>query len=444
MATRVLVVDDSPTIRRVVGAALQRAGHDVAAAADIAALDDQLTAFIPDLLLLDHALPVDDGAVSVLERLAGGRGWLPPIIVMAARSDGLAGVDERLRQLGVVDVITKPFSPEALIAVVRHCLDKQAAARHRRLSADFADDEHTVPALARAPTTLAGPPTACDASVTGEPRRPRLPDGFALVGDLARVALPELLQLLHLQQHTGLLVVDTGELGVDVALEGGVVVGVRAVDNDGAPARGGGRRLGRYLVATAGVDDDQLEAAIAAGGDGLVGQRLIAAGIVDDAVVRRAVTEQAWDVVVELLRARRGVFGLKVGAHHLPDAVVRPGWSVDALLFEALRRIDEWAVIEREVPSFEARFAVRGVPDESGLSDEETAILRVLGDGPARVGDLVDRAPLLPFDVCRVVYRLATLKRVQRLDDGDPTRLISDERSPAEPLLSSIPRRSDA
>lgn len=448
MSTRVLVVDDSPTIRRVVGAALQRAGHDVATAADVRTLGDQLAAFIPDLLLLDHALPVDDG-VSVLEQLARARGWLPPIIVMAARSDGLAGVDERLRGLGVVDVVTKPFSPEALIAVVRHCLDKQAALRRRSAADDFADDEHTVPALSPAlsagRTTVVGAPTAVDASVTGEPARPRLPAGFALVGELAQVALPELLQLLTLQAHTGVLVVDTGDLCVDVALAEGRIVGAVAVDDEGAPARRGGMRLGRYLVATGGIADARLEPGIAAAtGPGLLGERLVAAGAITTEALQRAVAEQTQDFVVELLRARRGVFGLKSGASHLPATAVPPGWSVDALLFEALRRIDEWAVVEREVPSFEARFAVRGDVDSDDLSIEERDVLQGLVAGPARVRDLVARSPLLPFDVCRVLYRLAVLKRVQRLDDGDPTRLLSDERSPAEPLLSSIPRRSDA
>ena len=76
-------------------------------------------------------------------------------------------------------------------------------------------------------------------------------------------------------------------------------------------------------------------------------------------IVRRAVGEQTQDLMVELLRARRGIFALSAGEQHLPTVVVRPGWSVDVLLFEALRQIDEWSVIESEVPSFEARFALQ-------------------------------------------------------------------------------------
>jgi CheY-like chemotaxis protein len=444
MAMRVLVVDDSPTIRRVVGAALLRAGHDVASAGTVDEVHDRLTTFVPDLLLLDLTLPRIEDGLELLERLQAERAWHPPVVAMAARSDDLAALDARLRRLGVIDVVTKPFSPEALTAVVRHTLDKRAAFRRRSAADDFADDEHTVPARTRDATTLAGPPTTVDASATGRPRRPGLTGGFALIGDLGRVPLPEVLQLLQLQSQTGLLVVDIGERCVEVALEGGVVVGVVATDVDGGPASDGALRLGRYLVAIGGVDEARLEEALARTGNGLVGERLVSAGVVDADLVRRAISEQVHDLVVELLRARRGLFGLKPGAEHVPATALRPGWSIDALLFEALRRIDEWAVVEREVPSFDARFGVRGALDDSGLDHEEALVLRELADGPARVRDLVDRTPMLPFDVCRLLYRLAVLKRVQRLDDGDPARLLSDERSPAEPLLSSTPRRSDA
>jgi len=182
----------------------------------------------------------------------------------------------------------------------------------------------------------------------------------------------------------------------------------------------------------------------ATAGPGLLGERLVAAGVIAPEALRRAVAEQAHDLIVEVLRAHRGIFGLRTGPAHLPEAMVRPGWAVDGLLFEALRRIDEWAVIEREVPSFEARFAVRNVVDERDLADDELDILRALGTGPARVVDLITRSLLLPFDVCRVLYRLAVLRRIQRVDNGDQMRLLGADRAPTEPLLSPLPRRGDA
>ncbi len=470
---RVLVVDDSPTIRRVVGAVLQRAGHDVVTADDGDSGLLEFRTFLPDLVLLDVTMPGLDGQ-SVLHRAFSELGdTVPPTILMCTRDDALAGVDDVLHRLGVVDVITKPFSPEALLAVVHHTLEKHgrrqrpadatrivmalasiAVADGGAQASDFADDELTTPGpptqlwAATTSTTLAGAPVGSSQARSELPRAPSpllsLTDGFALVGDLAVVALPEVFQILKFQSHTGLLVVEASGLHFDVGIDAGAVVSVVATELDGGPSRRVELKLGRYFVAIGAIHADDLEDVIADLGQPddsnrqPVGERLVARGIINRDHLRRAVAEQAQDLVVELLRARRGLFGLKDGASHLPVHAIRPGWSVDGLLFEALRRIDEWAVMEREVPSFEACFAIRGTADEDGLSPEEGALLRGLRAGPLRVQEIVARSSLRPFDVCRVLYRLAVLKRIRRIDDGDPEHLVSDDRPPGAPALSTL------
>ncbi len=498
-AARVLVVDDSPTIRRVVSSVLLRAGHEVATAEDGERGIDELATFDPDLVLLDVTMPVLDGQ-QVLERaheLMGDEG--PPIILMATRGDDLKGVDDRLRRLGVVDVITKPFSPEALLAVVHHSLEKhgarqrpdqatrvviamasiaaaesdtEAAVRSRGHASDFADDEHTIPARPAANTTIAG--TQIQSTQQGAPvvdghagDRARggngvssapgtrgvdghalaLPTGVVLMGELATIALPEILQLLKFQALTGSLVVESDGVRYDVGLVSGNIVSVVARDIDtGVPSRRDELRLGSYLVAS-GISAEHIERHIErhienAPQDGEpVGERLVRVGAITRDQLSIAVAEQVQDFMVELLRARRGLFGLRAGEAHVPAYASRPGWSIDALLFEALRRIDEWGVIESEVPSFEARF---GGLDAGGLSDDEATILRAFSDGALRVKDVVRRATLRPFDTCRVIYRLAVLKRIVRVDDGDPRRLLSDDSPPSEPVLSTPPRRADS
>ena len=469
---RVLVVDDSPTIRRVVSSVLLRAGHDVSTADDGTGGLAEVRVLEPDLVLLDLTMPGLDGN-GVLQRLHAEHGdEAPPVVLMCTRGDALAGISEVWRRLGVVDIITKPFSPEALLAVVHHSLDKHGrrqrpaeatrvvlamasiAAADSDAQASFADDEFTTPGPVLATsTTLAGAPIqstqARDVAVP-PPRGLSIADGFDLVGELAVIALPEVLQLLKFQSQVGLLVVEAGGLHFDVGIDDGTVVSVVATDLDGGPARRGELILGRYFVTTGAINADDLEAHIASieflGHDDRrpLGERLVASGIISRDHLRHAIAEQAQDLMVELLRSRRGLFGLKSGAVHLSPHAIRPGWSVDGLLFEALRRIDEWAVMESEVPSFEARFAVRGTLDDDGLSAEEGTILRGLHGGPARVRDIVRRSPLRPFDVCRVLYRLAVLKRIQRIDDGDPRRLLSDDSPPLEPLLSTPPTRADS
>jgi CheY-like chemotaxis protein len=472
-AARVLVVDDSPTIRRVVGSVLQRAGHEVATADSGVHGVQEVAVFSPDIVLLDLVMPGVTGlqTLDLLDDAYGDEG--PPIVLMCTRTDQISVIDERLRALGVVDTITKPFSPEALLAVINHSLDKHgrrkktadatrvvmalasiaaaegfddasASIRSPRVASPFLasafDDEQTKPGL-RAPNSMTAMATMVQSGVDAPVGTVALtlPASFALVGDLSVIGLPEVLQLLKYQRQVGTLLVDAAGLRFEVALDDGNVVAVTATESDGGPARRGELLLGRYLVAAGHCEEAALHAQLASSVLDIrpIGERLVSAGAITRQALSHAIGEQAQDFIVELLRARRGTFGLRAGAAALPTYVERPGWSVDMLLFEALRRIDEWGVIENEVPSFEARFALRGVLDDTGLSTEEANMLRAFRAGPLRVRDLVKRSPQLPFDVCRVLYRLSVLKRVQRIDDGDQSRLVSDARDPT----TSVPPR---
>jgi DNA-binding response OmpR family regulator len=455
-AVRILVVDDSPTIRRVVGMVLQRAGFDVVAAASapeaLVACDVEL----PGLMLVDVTMP-GMGGVELVNRLVDKHPESPPVILMCTRGDDVSVADPALRASGVVDAITKPFSPEALLAVVHHTLEKHGVGRRRadatrvvaalaniaitdrrvqRAATEFPDDETTAPASPR--SSVLGSAVG----VPGQAIGLTLPEGVGLIGDLAHIALPEVLQLLKFQSHTGVLLVDAAGLRFQVSLDGGAVVALSATERDGTPTRRAELLLGHYFVVLGLVDEETLEVSLATPSHGRpLGERLVDAGLITADDLRRTIGEQVQDLMVELLRARRGVFGLRPGAALLPERAIRPGWSVDALMFEALRRIDEWGVIETEVPSFDARFALRGPLDDTGLSPDECAVLAQFQRGPVRVADVARRSTLRAFDVCRVLYRLAVLKRIRRIDDGDAVAMVRDDGA-AAPALSAPVRGS--
>lgn len=127
MAQRVLVVDDSPTIRKVVTSILARRGYSFAEASDGDAALAQLQVGEPfDLILLDFVMPKKNGfqfwrELNELRQTAPSPPRFEvPIVLMTAKSDE---VRERfLAQTGAVDSIAKPFDEEALIAVVGNAL----------------------------------------------------------------------------------------------------------------------------------------------------------------------------------------------------------------------------------------------------------------------------------------------------------------------------------
>src|ERR1043165_901942 len=121
---RVLVIDDSPTITKVVQLVLTKAGYDVHTAPDGEAGLAAVRAERPDVILLDFVMPKMNGYQFCRELTADAKLRDIPVVLMSAKGDQ---VGERfVKVMGFVDYITKPFSPEAITAVVQHTIAKYA------------------------------------------------------------------------------------------------------------------------------------------------------------------------------------------------------------------------------------------------------------------------------------------------------------------------------
>jgi two-component system response regulator MprA len=115
VAERVLVVDDDPSLRRMLERTLIAEGYDVTVAADGGAALVAVERDAPDVIVLDVAMPAVDG-LAVARRLRG-RGLATPILMLTARD----AVDNRVAGLeaGADDYLVKPFALAELIARLR-------------------------------------------------------------------------------------------------------------------------------------------------------------------------------------------------------------------------------------------------------------------------------------------------------------------------------------
>lgn len=113
----ILIVDDDPHIRKVLGFALKKAGYPYAEAADGHEALAQYQRLNPQLLILDIEMPGFDG-MEVCKKIRQQAST--PIIFLSCRDDE---IDRVLGlELGGDDYITKPFSPRELIARVKAVL----------------------------------------------------------------------------------------------------------------------------------------------------------------------------------------------------------------------------------------------------------------------------------------------------------------------------------
>ncbi len=121
--SRVLVVDDEPTLVRALAINLRARGWDVVTAPDGRSALEVAARKHPDVVVLDLGLPDLDG----VEVIRGLRGWTRvPIIVLSARQDS----DDKVEALdaGDDDYVTKPFGMDELLARLRAAIRRIAPA----------------------------------------------------------------------------------------------------------------------------------------------------------------------------------------------------------------------------------------------------------------------------------------------------------------------------
>ncbi|MGA2010719.1 MAG: response regulator transcription factor [Solirubrobacteraceae bacterium] len=133
---RVLVVDDDPSLRRMLGRTLAAEGFDVTVAGDGGAALAAVERSAPDVIVLDVAMPTLDG-LAVCRRLRG-KGLPTPILMLTARdavADRVAGLES-----GADDYLVKPFANSELIARLRALTRRGRAAEPVLSYADLSLD----------------------------------------------------------------------------------------------------------------------------------------------------------------------------------------------------------------------------------------------------------------------------------------------------------------
>ena len=121
--TKVLVVDDEPSIIRALRINLTARGYEVSTASDGASGLAAVAHDHPDVVILDLGLPDMDGT----EVISGVRGWTStPIIVLSVW--GAEGQKVAALDAGADDYVTKPFGMDELLARLRAAIRRASPA----------------------------------------------------------------------------------------------------------------------------------------------------------------------------------------------------------------------------------------------------------------------------------------------------------------------------
>ena len=124
MTKRILVVEDQEDLRGILRDLFTRSGYVVIEAADGAAGVDSAKSNRPDIILMDIQMPIVDGYEATRRIKADPA--LAQIPVIAVSSFAMKGDEEKARAAGCDHYVTKPYSPVALLRMIRDYLGENA------------------------------------------------------------------------------------------------------------------------------------------------------------------------------------------------------------------------------------------------------------------------------------------------------------------------------
>jgi tetratricopeptide (TPR) repeat protein len=227
---------------------------------------------------------------------------------------------------------------------------------------------------------------------------------MAIKGSLKEASLPDVIQLLYLGRRTGCLALaDRHNFGT-IYLDEGFITFASIVNRRD--------RLGDLLIRKGRITAEQLANAIAAqenDREHKLGEILIGLGSITRAELEDYMQIQIEEAVYYLFTWTSGTFNFEAGVRpESEDFLVRI--SPEALLLEGARRVDEWSLIEKKVPSFDLIFSID--QDHIGQSaptfSAEQQRLLPLVDGTRDVHQLIEESGLVEFEVGKALYGLIT------------------------------------
>ncbi len=227
---------------------------------------------------------------------------------------------------------------------------------------------------------------------------------MAIKGSLKEASLPDVLQLLALGQKTGCLsIADRSNFGYIYFDKGRICYASIVNRRD---------RLGDILVKNTKITQEQLDAAIAKQSkqrDKKLGELLVSMGTITQPELERYMRVQIEEAVYFLFTWTQGSFNFETEVRpEQQDFLVNI--NPESLLLEGARRVDEWSLIEKKIPSFDLIFVVdkdRLAISESTMTETQQRLLPLL-NGSRDIHHLIEDSGLGEFEVGKALYGLIT------------------------------------
>lgn len=241
---------------------------------------------------------------------------------------------------------------------------------------------------------------------------------MALVGNIRDFGLSDFLYLVDRGYKTGCLHLNRADQSASLYFDKGKLI---------TASNGAELRVTDLLVRRGKITPAQADQALAAaqpnGGPSLV-QTILDQGLLDREDMQRTLQQHMEESVYVLFGWPDGEFRFEQNQRPSPLAPVMPmPISVENLIMEGVRRIDEWGRIKDRIPSTDMLVTFVEQPGERAkgvqLSPEEWRVFARI-NGKHTLAEIAQKTSLSEFDVCRIVYGFLTAGLVEVMKKPRP------------------------
>lgn len=246
---------------------------------------------------------------------------------------------------------------------------------------------------------------------------------MAIRGSLKEASLPDVLQLLAMGKKSGCLSVTHRSNFGSIFFDKGKISYASIVNRRD--------RLGDILVKSGLLTQQALDEAISHQ-DKSRGKRLGELLVEKELITREDLHAQ---IRIQIEEAVYFLFTWAEGTFNF-EADIRPeeqdflvSINPESLLLEGARRVDEWSLIEKKVPTFDLVFELdrRRLSESGARLTTEQQVLVPLIDGRRDVASLVDESGLVEFDVGKALFGLATAGFLHRVGKTKPPEEVATD-----------------
>lgn len=216
-----------------------------------------------------------------------------------------------------------------------------------------------------------------------------------LTGEVGAFGMADLLAFFGQSRWSGVFRVRTASADRSIFLREGEVCGATSDDPSD--------RIGEVLVRLGHVERSSIEAVLRETAPARLGRVLVEKGLLQSHELFKCLTHQVSEIFHALVLARDGLFFV-VEQPTDEKSLHTLRLSVQSLLMDSIRKIDELAHFRKRIPHGRVYVASKREADEA-LEAEEQLVLS-LCDGRHTLLELGQAAKLSEFDATRVVYRL--------------------------------------